>query len=300
MNKHVRLNQALGILGIGADLGVGIGVGISVGALMASQITVAAVQGENTTTQVQSEAQRPAEATDGQSVQREFNEVDSNSDNLVTWQELQQAYDSQLTEVGLTEDQFIKDFDSNRDLALDEVEYRTFTTGVMDRQVYSATEINEQSPQKTLQDPEVAASDDQPSGQQALKPGSQLKYQQKQQQQKQQRQTERQVQKDGTIVAIVGVTAVQNVPVADVANRQVINLEGKKIGAVEEVVRSGDGATTGLVVSTGGFFGIGAKEVVIDVHNVHLTEDEVVWEETEEDAVDRLPKYNEKDYVSVR
>lgn len=243
--------------------------------------------------QTQSEAEKQSQAsaqTPGERrTQIEFEEVDTNRDNQLSWQELKRAYERDITAVGLTENQLIQSFDQNQDRLLDGEEYRAFTSGFMQRQVYSLEDV--EAPQDTTRDTKVAVGDAQPSGEQALKPDTQNHpLREEQQSQK----------KDDTVVAIVGVTRVQDVPVERIADRPVINLEGKNIGNVDDIVRTKDGTSTGLVVTTGGIFGIGEKEVVIDVNEVHITEDKVVWEETDATLVDELPEYNGQDYVSVR
>ncbi|MFN3986805.1 MAG: PRC-barrel domain-containing protein [Rhodocyclaceae bacterium] len=53
----------------------------------------------------------------------------------------------------------------------------------------------------------------------------------------------------------------------------VVDQEGKKVGRVESVVLGPDGGSAHVVISSGGFLGIGSKEIVVSIDELHLGED---------------------------
>ncbi len=103
---------------------------------------------------------------------------------------------------------------------------------------------------------------------------------------------------DGTVESIVNVTKVQQLPASDIVGKDVVDLDDEKIGEAQDVVRSRNGSQTGIVVTPDGIM---AEEVVINVEEVSLDGDRVLWAvDSGSDAIDQLPEYNEKDYVSIR
>lgn len=168
---------------------------------------------------------------------------------------------------------------------------------------------SDQEMQRTQQD--AVAQQNQPNQQSQQRQQDQMAQNMQGQQSQQQGQQGQQNQQainqqgqqspQGDVVTLVAVTTVQEVPIADIEDRQVVNLQGQQVGEVEDVVVSEDGSETGLVVSVGGFWDIGDKDIYVDLDDVAMRADQVIWETmVGEEELQDLPEYNEKDYVSVR
>lgn len=259
-------------------------------------------------------AETPAQTGDsGQQAQTmEFGEADLNNDGYVDWEELHWSFDNELSEAGLTQKELFEDFDLDRDLQLDTGEFHAFTTGFTERREYSAAEIEGQeqgdanvdaegqgtATSQSARDEPVAESEQQQRADEDVYGTGEPR-----QSQDETAGTTDQAEQNGeaAITTIVSVSEIQQVPIEDITDREVVNLEDEKIGTVEDIVRNGDGSEIGLVIRTVGLFGIGGKDVVIDSEEVHITEEKVVWERAgEDDSVDELPEYNENEYMSLR
>lgn len=250
--------------------------------------------------------------SDQQAQTMEFEEADLNNDGYVDWEELHRSFDNELSEAGLTQKELSEDFDLNGDQQLDTTEFHAFTTGFTERREYSAAEIEgrEQGDANVDAEEQGTATNQSAQDQSVAEREQQQRADdevygtvQPRQNQDEAAGTSGQAEKNGeaAITTIVSVTEIQQVPIEDIVDREVVNLEDEKIGTVEDIVRNGAGSEIGLVVGTGGFFGIGGKDVVIDSEEVHVTEEKVVWERTgEDDSVDELPEYNEREYISLR
>lgn len=84
----------------------------------------------------------------------------------------------------------------------------------------------------------------------------------------------------------------QGIPASDIEDREVVNRNGDAIGEVEDVIVGADGAVTGLVVELGGFLGLSDKEVFVDIADIQLARDSVIWQtEMSEETLKNLPKY---------
>jgi sporulation protein YlmC with PRC-barrel domain len=78
----------------------------------------------------------------------------------------------------------------------------------------------------------------------------------------------------------------------------VVNRNGEDVGEIDKVI-SKDGRVTEVVVSVGGFMGIGDKEVLVDAKSLQVTGNKVVWNTPmDKEAIDNLPEYKEGDKVS--
>lgn len=69
----------------------------------------------------------------------------------------------------------------------------------------------------------------------------------------------------------------QPVAAKTLVDREVVNLQNKPIGEVEEVIQGPNGIAA-LVVEAGGFMGIGEKEVMIPLDQVRLSGSQLIWE----------------------
>lgn len=82
------------------------------------------------------------------------------------------------------------------------------------------------------------------------------------------------------------------VPVEDLKGMPVHDAAGEKIGEVESATTGSGGALERLVVSQGGFMGLGAKMVAIDGQQAKIEGDRVTLDLTNE-QVSELPAYED-------
>lgn len=78
----------------------------------------------------------------------------------------------------------------------------------------------------------------------------------------------------------------------EIQDREIVNLEGQELGSVEEVITDADGSISGVVVSVGGTFGMGASEVFASADEIQVSEDQLVWQTSlDEDALAEREEY---------
>lgn len=85
-------------------------------------------------------------------------------------------------------------------------------------------------------------------------------------------------------------------------DKEVLNLDGEKIGEVEDVVRSVVAGETGLVISVGGFWDIGDTERYFDIEQFRLEGDKLVLQtHLDEDAIEQADQfgYDSENYTSL-
>jgi sporulation protein YlmC with PRC-barrel domain len=178
--------------------------------------------------------------------------------------------------------------------------------GEQNQQGQQITEIGQQQQQEQERDLAVGTDQNQQQRQNQQERQAQQNQQGQQNLQAQQNQQAQQGQQQGqqtdpAAAAVISITAITQVPVEDIPGRTVVNLEGEEIGEVEDVVTREATLESGLVVSVGGVLGIGDKDVFVDLDDVHLAEDKVVWEGfAGEEALENLPEYDEENYISAR
>ncbi|MES1180015.1 MAG: PRC-barrel domain-containing protein, partial [Hyphomicrobium sp.] len=80
-------------------------------------------------------------------------------------------------------------------------------------------------------------------------------------------------------------------PAERVAEMDVYDKEGKKIGEVDAVLQDKSGEIKGIAVVHGGFLGFGAKYSVITLDRLNLKDGDIVTELTE-DQLDAQPAWN--------
>jgi sporulation protein YlmC with PRC-barrel domain len=83
------------------------------------------------------------------------------------------------------------------------------------------------------------------------------------------------------------------VPVDRVAEMDVYDAKGNKIGEVDAVLQDKKGEVKGIAVVHGGFLGFGAKDSIITLDRLKLKDGDIVTELTE-DQLDAQPAWNKK------
>jgi hypothetical protein len=84
-----------------------------------------------------------------------------------------------------------------------------------------------------------------------------------------------------------------NLRVEDVEDMRVDGPDGKRIGEVEEVLEGPDGEIRAVVLEYGGFLGLGAKQVIVDLDKLQLGQDRQLTTNLSEDQLDALPSWSQ-------
>jgi sporulation protein YlmC with PRC-barrel domain len=84
-----------------------------------------------------------------------------------------------------------------------------------------------------------------------------------------------------------------NVPVDSIAQMDVLNAKGKKIGQVDAVLQDKDGNIKGVAVGYGGFLGFGEKGAIVTLDQMKLKNGALVTE-VDEDQLSKLPEWKKK------
>jgi sporulation protein YlmC with PRC-barrel domain len=84
-----------------------------------------------------------------------------------------------------------------------------------------------------------------------------------------------------------------NVPVDSVAEMDVFDANGKKIGEVDAVLEDKDGEVKGVAVGYGGFLGFGEKGAVVTLDQLKLKDGTLVTD-INEDQLDQQPEWTKK------
>lgn len=87
----------------------------------------------------------------------------------------------------------------------------------------------------------------------------------------------------------------------ELEGRKVINLEGEKLGDIDDIVIDTQDNTLKAVVSVGGFLGIGDKDIVVSLDQLKVGEDNKLMLTTamSKDQLKDSPEYNEDLYREV-
>ena len=73
---------------------------------------------------------------------------------------------------------------------------------------------------------------------------------------------------------------------------EVVGGDGNEVGEVEEVLANAAGQIVAVTVEAGGFLGIGAKEVVVGIDRLRLTDDRLVTDLAKDQAA-TLPEWQD-------
>ncbi len=84
-----------------------------------------------------------------------------------------------------------------------------------------------------------------------------------------------------------------NVPVDSVAQMDVLDAKGKKIGQVDAVLQDKNGDVRGVAVGYGGFLGFGEKGAIVTLDQVKLKDGTLVTD-IDEDGLSKLPPWLKK------
>lgn len=83
-----------------------------------------------------------------------------------------------------------------------------------------------------------------------------------------------------------------NLTVDQLEDMNIVNVDGDRIGEVEEVLADLDGNVVAITAEVGGFLGIGDKEVIVSLDEFELRDDELVTSLTKE-QLEALPRWED-------
>jgi sporulation protein YlmC with PRC-barrel domain len=85
-----------------------------------------------------------------------------------------------------------------------------------------------------------------------------------------------------------------------VIGMKVVDSNGEQIGKITDIILNPEGQMTGLVISSGGFLGIGAKKVGIKVEEANIdVESETVVANLSEEALKQAPKFKTQEDIQA-
>jgi sporulation protein YlmC with PRC-barrel domain len=85
-----------------------------------------------------------------------------------------------------------------------------------------------------------------------------------------------------------------------VIGMKVVDSNGEQIGKITDIILNGEGQMTGLVISSGGFLGIGAKKVGIKVEEANIdVESETVVANLSQEALEQAPKFKTQEDIQA-
>lgn len=213
-----------------------------------------------------------------------FSQVDKDTSGQVEFAELEKAYEQDLKQRDWGEDKVMDRFDDNADDALNSEEYAVFARELLrsDRLSQSTAEPRAETGAQARS----LASHPQGSGMAAEMDGEAQGVAQYST-----RESAEANEVDGPSLASAPASQAKNLEGRDVVNR-----EGKSLGEVEKVIVK-DNRVTDLVISVGGFIGIGDKDVLVDARQFKAEGNQIVWDTPmSEDQLDNMPEYNEEQY----
>jgi len=83
-----------------------------------------------------------------------------------------------------------------------------------------------------------------------------------------------------------------NLTVDQLEDRNIVDASGEKIGEIDEVLENAAGQPVAVVVETGGFLGIGDRDVVLGLDQVRLDGDRLITT-LSSDQLKNLPKWKD-------
>jgi len=87
----------------------------------------------------------------------------------------------------------------------------------------------------------------------------------------------------------------------DLLGKEVVNTDGQLIGEIERVVRDREGRTLQMLISTGGFLGLGEKHLALPLENARLEGDQIHLTEPlhEQQMQAAIETYEKRDYQEI-
>jgi sporulation protein YlmC with PRC-barrel domain len=209
----------------------------------------------------------------------EFDKVDADDNGELSAQELRRHYQQQLDNNDWSGEQVISRYDTNNSGGLNPPEYQQLLSTMIDQRV---AKIKNNAQQRAMQ------TDTQRQAQTA----SQARHNPYN--------PEQSTERSGEFQAAQGepVSELKHQALDQLDGVEVVNRNGEDIGSVDKVI-SENGRITDLVVSIGGFMGLGDKEVLVEAEGLLFTGDKVVWNTpVNKDLLDNMPEYQGRDKVS--
>ena len=92
----------------------------------------------------------------------------------------------------------------------------------------------------------------------------------------------------------------QDMQVNEIAGQSLVNAEGESIGEISAIAMENQTGQPYVIVETGGFLGIGARDVAVPMDQVsQLTEDNNLQANLTEEQLEAIPDYDEQAYTEL-
>lgn len=196
----------------------------------------------------------------------------------LTWEEVSAIKQNELEDAGWTKDYVFERYDRNDDNRLNEDEYVLFLSGLADETYVQAKPPSESELDTTAG---MAARENE------LRSMTDT------------REEQMRIYGPNEEPATPEPVSIADVDEAKIKDRDVINNNQENIGEVEDVVIAPDGSISGLVISVGGFWDVGDKEVFVPADELKAYGDRIIWETFDEDRVGDMPEYEAGEYSGL-
>jgi sporulation protein YlmC with PRC-barrel domain len=85
----------------------------------------------------------------------------------------------------------------------------------------------------------------------------------------------------------------------DLQGMEVIGSDGKNIGKVKAIVATKDRDQVHAVISSGGFLGLGAREILVPLDELEVVGDKQLQADFSQEAIESRPEYQSREYVEL-
>ena len=199
-----------------------------------------------------------------------FNQLDRDGDGTLSWQEVDAAYADSFEQMGFDKQAVIDRFDNNGDKVFQQNEYAALSRDLVRSSVQgqASQAMPKATDGKTVGNNATARHD------------AQRRYDST---------------TDESAQSLAQVPANQ---AERLEGREVVNRQGKVVGEVEKVITQ-SGKVQDVVVSVGGFMGIGDKDVLVDARQLQTKGNRILWDTPlDENRLDNMQEYKESDEYS--
>lgn len=162
-------------------------------------------------------------------------------------------------------------------------------------------EVEETTPEVAVQQPELDVDVEQENPEVAVRQGQpEVEIEETGEVEVETAQTETGIVETETEVEAAGATAEYRIAVSELEGQEVMNAAGEEIGEIERILLDPGANTPVVILSVGGVFGIGAREVAFPYDDLSVSGDTVVLNtDMTEDQIREMPEYDENAYQEL-
>lgn len=247
---------------------------------------------------------------------RTFEEVDTDSNRVLTWTEVHTVYKDQLREAGWDETMLMNEFDQDQNNQIDMEEYVIFLSGLAteptnrqaalnERAIEPPENVQRQNQSRAAQQREAAArayntSPNQPLAMDVTEEQHRDLHEQRPSAGDSQANTQATANEQDALASSAGLRPMEDLAIDKIENRQIVNMNGQPIGEVSDVVLRKDGAEAGVVVTVDAASDNKQKQVFVDFDRIVATEDKIIWQTPlDSETVREFSAYNPDLFISV-